>query len=338
MNGTTEPGRSPHNPHDHLFKFAFGPPDRARELIATHVGGALGAAIARSAFEPLPNDFIGPSLDEGRCDLLFRIRLPGQEPARCLLLQLILEHQRTCPPMMGARIDAYRAAAWARLLKDDPGLRLLPPVIAIVFYNGSRPWHAPTEVGELIATPDDPALADQVRAFQPRYRYQVIDLPDIDPDLIKGGLAIRATQSLMRAVGLGAAKDWLMRYGGMLVDIMSQPDLDGLLRALVRYMLASDSDLKRHEVRRVLLASPAKAAENTVMTIAQEIRQEGLQEGRREGQIEILLSLLATRFGEVPPDLTQRLQSLESGDLRDLARDVFAFSGIGDLRSWLAVR
>ncbi|MEZ5300108.1 MAG: DUF4351 domain-containing protein [Verrucomicrobiales bacterium] len=182
--------------------------------------------------------------------------------------------------------------------------------------------------------PENPALAAELAAMQPAYRYRVIDLPAMDPDSIKGSLVTRATQSLMRAAGLGQAKEWLMRYGAMLAEILAQPDLGDLFRALVKYMLGTESGLNRNEIRRVVLASPAKIAETAVMTIAEQLHEEG----RLEGMTRVVLALLAKRFGEVPLDLKQKIESLPEGEISALVDATFDFSTEGDLRSWLSVR
>jgi hypothetical protein len=51
-------------------------------------------------------------------------------------------------------------------------------------------------------------------------------------------------------------------------------------------------------------------------TIADELRAEGLKEGEIRGRRQILLSLLQHRFGEVPPEIRDRIASTE--DIKQL--------------------
>ena len=68
----------------------------------------------------------------------------------------------------------------------------------------------------------------------------------------------------------------------------------------------------------------------------EEWRQEGLQEGLQEGEQNILLRLLKRRFGEIAPDLEQRITSLSIPQLEALVDAQLDFSNLDDLVTWLS--
>jgi hypothetical protein len=70
----------------------------------------------------------------------------------------------------------------------------------------------------------------------------------------------------------------------------------------------------------------------------EEWRQEGLQEGRQEGEVTLLLRLLRRRFGEIAPDLEQRITSLSIPQLEALVDAQLDFSNLDDLVTWLSAQ
>ncbi|MDJ0797302.1 MAG: DUF4351 domain-containing protein [Calothrix sp. MO_167.B12] len=72
----------------------------------------------------------------------------------------------------------------------------------------------------------------------------------------------------------------------------------------------------------------------------EEWRQEGLLEGRQEGLLEgekkVLLRLLRRRFGEIAPDLEQRITGLSIPQLEALVDAQLDFSSLDDLVTWLS--
>ncbi len=63
-------------------------------------------------------------------------------------------------------------------------------------------------------------------------------------------------------------------------------------------------------------------------------RQEGLQEGLHVGQAQLILRLLARRFGEVDATLQQRIQMLSSERLEQLGEALLDFGQLADLEQW----
>lgn len=75
-------------------------------------------------------------------------------------------------------------------------------------------------------------------------------------------------------------------------------------------------------------------ANDIIMTTGQRLRSQGHAKGRVEGRVDTLRRLLRVRFGELPPELLQRLQNgtepelerwterlLRAGSLRELFAD-----------------
>lgn len=64
-------------------------------------------------------------------------------------------------------------------------------------------------------------------------------------------------------------------------------------------------------------------------------RREGREEGRLEGQILLILRMLERRFGEIPTALRDEMQKLSLSELEMLSLEIFDFTSLSDLSSWL---
>ena len=67
----------------------------------------------------------------------------------------------------------------------------------------------------------------------------------------------------------------------------------------------------------------------------QEGRQEGIQEGIQEGELTLILKQLKKRYGELSPELQQRIQSLSLNQLEALGEALLDLGSMADLLDWL---
>jgi predicted transposase YdaD len=67
----------------------------------------------------------------------------------------------------------------------------------------------------------------------------------------------------------------------------------------------------------------------------QEGIQEGRQEGRQEGELTLILKQLKKRYGELSPELQQRIQSLSLHQLEALGEALLDLGSMADLLDWL---
>ncbi|OCR02705.1 hypothetical protein BCD67_05840 [Oscillatoriales cyanobacterium USR001] len=63
--------------------------------------------------------------------------------------------------------------------------------------------------------------------------------------------------------------------------------------------------------------------------------QQGVQQGMQQGEVAILQRLISRRFGELEPQLNERIQKLAIPQLEDLGEALLDFSNVADLAAWL---
>ena len=63
--------------------------------------------------------------------------------------------------------------------------------------------------------------------------------------------------------------------------------------------------------------------------------QQGVQQGMQRGEVAILQRQISRRFGELEPQLNERIQKLAIPQLEDLGEALLDFSNVADLAAWL---
>jgi len=96
---------APPTPHDALFRGVFGDPEHAFAHLRTLLPDAVARALESGSLEPLAETFVDGRLAERQCDLLYRVRLAGEQA----LLYLLLEHLSRVDPRMPVRLLRYLA-------------------------------------------------------------------------------------------------------------------------------------------------------------------------------------------------------------------------------------
>ena len=200
--------------HDPAYKLLFSRPRMVRDLLDGFAARSWSDALDFDTLAPLPAAFVSEDLQRRHGDLVWRICFRDE---RRLYLVLLLEFQAGVDRTMAARMLAYTALLYQRVIADG-GLQengALPPVLPVVLYNGRRRWTAPVEMTALIAAGDG-VLAP----YQPSQRYYLLDGARVpDADLPPGNLvsalvglektrdapglreALRALGELLRAAG-----------------------------------------------------------------------------------------------------------------------------------------
>ena len=109
------------------------------------------------------------------------------------------------------------------------------------------------------------------------------------------------------------------------------PNIARLIDWIIR--LRPDLELELNE-RVVLLEKEANMPHITSME--QRGIQIGIEQGIYLGQTNLMMKLLTTRLGELPTQLRERIESLESSQIEALSDELFKISSIRKLNEWLS--
>jgi predicted transposase/invertase (TIGR01784 family) len=149
------------HPHDYGYKDLFSHPHILKELLTSCVKESWVQDLDISKASTIDKSFISSSKKKLESDLIWRIPLKsGLE----VYLYILIEFQSTVDHFMALRMLRYLLEFYSSLRKQDPKLKVLPPVFPILLYNGEARWTAPENFADLI---DNRISLD----FIPQFRY-----------------------------------------------------------------------------------------------------------------------------------------------------------------------
>jgi hypothetical protein len=221
---------------------------------------------------------------------------------------------------MGLRLFLYMAQLWdsQRRKWEDASTpvveRHLRPIIPLVFYTGSERWTGPIDLASLMELPAS------LERFVPRWETLRLDLHETPPETLTRfatavGWALRALQAesapraemarvLLEAMagleGLseGQAGQWLRAAWYLVLLVLHRREEETLAELLVEQ--AQQSKFReRSEV-----AAMGKS-------ILEQVEARGEARGEESGIRQALVTVLARRFGALPPEVEAALKGAD---------------------------
>jgi predicted transposase/invertase (TIGR01784 family) len=296
------------NPHDLMFKAAFGQPEHARGALRAIVPPALAEALDWSTLMLQPGSFVDAALQQQHTDLLYAATWrDGGET----LVYLLFEHQSGPPTegRMAERMLHYKVRIWGRWRADHPKAKTLPMILPIVMYHGASPWSEPRAFDELLDVPT--VLRPAVEPHLVRFTYLLHDLSEISEDELRAG-AMRTALAKLVVMCFKYARtraDFLQilgRWMDVAREVAQAPHGLEALAQVMQYILEVNDHVEPEQLQGLLLREIGPEAKDAIMTAGQRLieqgrqegRQQGIEQGRQQGIQEFLLRLLRQRFGD----------------------------------------
>jgi hypothetical protein len=214
--------------------------------------------------------------------------------------------------MMPLRMLRYLIRIWDRYLDDHPKAKRLPMIVPLVVYQGSRRWIHPVELSELLDI--DPGTTHLAGEFLPRFRFLLDDLTKLDKTALRARpitIPVRLTVRLLRIVPTHPG-DVIAALDPDDVDdfrylLRRYPDWRALMAAYLTY-IQTGSETPPHRLA-WLAAQIGPEAEEVYMSTADMLRAEGEAKGVDKGAAHVLVRQLTRRFGAVPDEARQRIDT-----------------------------
>lgn len=277
---------------DHAYKLLFSHAEMVRDLLEGFVKEEWLSELDYGSLEKVGSSYVSDDLRERSDDVVWRVRW-GEG---WIYVYLLLEFQSTVEAYMAVRILTYVGLLYQDLIRTRQlsADGQLPPVLAIVLYNGAARWRAPEDLAALIQ-PRPRAL----ERYQPRVRYLLIDEGRYGEDEL---VPLRNLVAALFRLENSRSDAEVLAVVRSLLEWLNQPEQASLRRAFVVW------------INRVILGrtsgGPVEGVEDlrTMGTLIETRMQEWEQEWLREGATHVIELQLRRRFGELPGWVTVRLQ------------------------------
>ena len=287
-----------HQPHDKLFKGAFGDPATAAGFLRWEIPDALSSAIGWEQLRLEPGSFVDSHYRQSESDLLFSAPFGDSD----CLVYLLFEHQLAPDPWIGLRLLRYQVRIWEAWRKAHPDSNHLPVILPVVLAQNAEVWKISPRFASLLDIPAPHAA--NLTGFVPDFTFRLIQLAALDFEAIRGTPAGILTLRVMKAERLSKLLDDVVWDEALFLRVPRE-----MIELLIRYIL--DADIDKADFDRKVASVSNLDLRSNAMTLAQQFRLEGRQEGRQEGRVIILqenvIDALDIRFGEVPQGLRETI-------------------------------
>lgn len=135
-----------HHIHDYGYKRLFSNVTIFRQLLETFVNEPWVKELDFNSAETIEHSFISEAYRETESDLIYKLKLNGQD----VFIYVLLEFQSSVDRFISVRILNYITSLYVSLIKSGQIKEKLPPVFPIMLYNGDAKWAAPKSVAETI--------------------------------------------------------------------------------------------------------------------------------------------------------------------------------------------
>jgi len=105
---------------------------------------------------------------------------------------------------------------------------------------------------------------------------------------------------------------------------------------VLEQMASNPRERELYELRRKAILDRNSALYEAKMEGIAEGKEEGIAEGKAEGQASILLRLLKKKFGYLPVEMENRVMSMPTEKLQELAEAIFDLETIDDVNSFIS--
>jgi hypothetical protein len=300
---------SPGKLHDALFRNVFSVPAHAAEAVRAILPPQVAAHFDWNSFEAEHASVVTEGFEQRHGDLQFRARLVDGRQA---FVRVLFEHQSTVDHWMSWRMNELIHALLRDARKRRPEAKYLPAVLPVVFYQGSRPWTAPTSLLELTD------LSDEARRDLGPYllslRYvlddlRVAELGEIDARALSP--TVRLTLGVMKLRDSETVIGFLHDHAQD-IRVLYAAEHDRIwLARLMEYTWKVNRHTNQEDLMALVADLVGQDIEQTMETLGQLLRPEVFADGQRA----LLLRLLVRRFGALPESVTQRVASASTPEI-----------------------
>ena len=324
--------------HDRSYKRLFSHPRLFRQLLEHFVQEPWVKELDFSHCDKMEKSFISEHYKSTESDLLYRVKLRGQE----VYIYILLEFQSTVTWFMVVRFLHYLSSFWLDYAENHPQQKQLPAVFPLLLYSGDDPWTAATDLSQLLEQPN------LFQNYTPQFRYFKIAENEYSQAQLLGISNLVSTLFLAET---HYDLDLLQRELLNLFDREEDKEAISLLinwfkqRVEHKHLEAVDYEAleqiyhSKVEAKQMLETAIAKEREKIFSQGRIEGKAEGeiegwtkgRAEGKVEGKAELLIALLEKRFKPLTPKQKQSLYQLETTRLLELAEQLWQAQSLQEI-------
>lgn len=274
---------------DRLCRRIFDRPeagaDLARNVLPQHYQDQIDFSSAKIE----KGNYIDRDLRQHTSDLLFRFK--RKDSGDELFLYVLVDHKSAPDKWTPLQMLRYVVKIYQHVLRGRPRPEILPEIVPVALYHGTRQWNYPLELAELIS-----ALSAQ---YVPKFAPLLYDLEQIEDSSLVG-----AVQTVVGLVSLKYIKrqfsETAVRY--LLRELHRLPRGSSLLHEIYTALLEFKEAEELQLFLRLAREMWYRDTEEDMMGYGQKLREEGRVAGREEALQSALKRQFDKKFGLSPEE------------------------------------
>ena len=288
--------------YDHSYRQLFTHPELIRDLLEGFVNEKWVEGLDLDTLEKVNGTYISDDLRRREDDIIWRVKLSGT----WVYVYLLIEFQSTVDRYMAVRLLTYVGLLYQDLIKSRrllPG-GMLPPVLPIVLYNGSRSWNAALSMEEIIQY-----VPGGLSRYRPDFQYLLLE----ERTYKEEGLPAHNLVGAIFRLEKSQYPEDIHAVVTNLIDWLKLPEQTSLRRAFTVWIkrILLPVRLPGQELPEVrdLMEVQTMLAER-VKEWTREWKEEGIQQGILQSTREAVMDILELRFGVIPESIVKRLNEI----------------------------
>jgi len=260
-----------HQPHDKLFKVAFGHKEVLKDFLKSRLTPEILAKVDLTTAKLENCSFVSEELRGTQSDIVYSVQIDGKKG----YIYTLIEHQSEVDGKQPMRLLGYNVQLWCQHIKQH-GSDKYPAIINLVLYTGTKVYKGATSIAEAF---DDPQLF--YKSLGTPFLINVKD--ESDSKILKDGKAT-LLEFLLRQ---GKARKFRK-------FLKENPHIVALIREslyvveVMLYIFARDNSTPKEMLKKV--PNLDEETKDRIMSgleqMIQQGRQEGVQLGERKGRQE----------------------------------------------------
>lgn len=338
-NKNNDPEEKLISPHDKFFKATFSNLEVTADFLENYLPEPILKMVELENLEIQKDSFIDEKLKVFSSDMLFKTTINQREG----YIYFLFEHKSYPDRMVALQLFIYMARIWDQKVNKENDTHI-PVVIPMVIYHGSSKWRVGPMLSDLILDYD--ILPEEIRKMTPDFRYLIYDLSQFSDEEIKGKVQLTIALSIYRDMSRKSGLEFLetiLNAAIALRDLEEGKKGIEYFKICMNYIIKAGSGISLDQLDIVIkeLESTYKEGSEVTMTLAEALREEGRNEMRYEAKKESLFELaidrLALKFGVLPSDCQEKIESLDLQMLQIFNINIENFKNIEDVKKFLGI-
>ena len=297
-------------PHDALFKDALSKKENAQSFLENYLPKHILNLIDLEELQIEKDSYVTKELEEYYSDLVYKVKINNREGYIYLLLEHKSYYERYLPlQLLEYMVQMWRLKIKQYIEKEEPKVDefKLPIIIPLVIYHGEKRLSKPLNLTEIIDIPES-----KMKIYIPDYEYHLYDIPSYKDEELKGNVELRLMEWLFKYIRKPEFKDKFIEF----LKSIPKENLLGDFILTVGIYVISASKITSEELIEIydkyVPNIQGGQVMGTLQMLVEEGRKEGEKEGRKEGKRDAVIEILEERFGSVPEEIREAVQSIDN--------------------------